>query len=96
MTTETGSFSFAIQKEKGCFTTPDTWLPTLAVEDPLGLRKSYQTYSAQGGHVNRYNETGKWAEGNLLIPLTPASWRTCCRGYRPRQQQPGQVGFAAR
>jgi len=71
MTTETGSFGFAIQKEKGCFTTPDTWLPTLAVEDPLGLRKSYQTYSAQGGYVNRYNETGTWAEGDLFIPLTP-------------------------
>jgi len=71
MTTETGSFGLALQKEKGCFTTPDTWLPTLAVEDPLGLRKSYQTYSAQGGHVNRYNETGKWAEGNLFIPLVP-------------------------
>jgi len=72
MTTETGSFGFAIQKEKGSFTTPDTWLPTLAVEDAIALRKSYGTYSTpRSGYVNRYNPTGTWAEGDLLIPLVP-------------------------
>ncbi len=71
MMTETGSFGFALQNEKGSFVTPDTWLPTLATENPLALRRSYNVYRDRDSGADRYNATGKWADGSLLVPLVP-------------------------
>lgn len=68
---EDGAVGFAIQKKKGRFTRPDTWLPTMRCDHPLALRRGYRIYGPENGYQDNYKATSWWAEGQLLVPLVP-------------------------
>ena len=69
--TEDGAVGFAIQLEKGCFITPDTWLPTMACDEPLALRRGLHVWAARGEYENKHTSGGERADGSLLVPLVP-------------------------
>jgi len=68
-----GSFGFAIQTQKGEFTTPDTWLPVINAGENIQLEKNYLTLDMADtvAYESKYLSTGQWAAGRIVVPLIP-------------------------
>ena len=68
-----GSFGFAVQTQKGSFTTPDTWLPVTDAQESIELQKNYITLDMADTNQfeNKYLSAGEWAEGRIIVPVIP-------------------------